>query len=157
MLTTLAQSSFSTWLLKSGSIWAYPTVLTLHTFGMMLLVGVASMVDLRILGFGRAIPLQSMDRLFRIVWSAFALNAVTGTMLFIASADTRGPDPVFWTKLAFVAIGLITAGMIRRANFSGNAEPVVISSATKRLALVSLFAWCAAITAGRLLAYTEGF
>lgn len=153
MLTSLAQSAFSTWLLSSNSIWAYPTVLTLHTFGMMVLVGAALMIDLRLLGFGRAIPLQSMDRLFRIMWAAFALNAVTGTMLFIADADKRGPELIFWTKLALVAVGLVTAVMIRRANFQGGAEPVIISGAAKRLAVVSLLAWSAAITAGRLLAY----
>ena len=77
MLTSMAQSAFSTWLLSSNSIWAYPTVLTLHTFGMMVLVGAALMIDLRLLGFAQAIPLQSMDRLFGIVWAAFALNALT--------------------------------------------------------------------------------
>src|SRR3954469_25649422 len=116
MLTSLSQSAFSTWLLGSNSIWAYPTVLTLHTFGMMVLVGSALMIDLRLLGFAQAIPLQSMDRLFRIVWAAFALNAVTGTMLFIADADKRAPELIFWTKLGLVAVGLITASMITRAN-----------------------------------------
>jgi hypothetical protein len=153
MLTSLAQSAFSTWLLSSNSIWAYPTVLTLHTFGMMVLVGAALMIDLRLLGFGLAIPLRSMDRLFGIVWAAFALNAVTGTMLFIADADKRGPSLFFWTKLAFVALGLTMTAMIRRRSFADGAEPVVISGASKRLAIISLLAWCAAITTGRLLAY----
>jgi len=153
MLTSLSQSAFSTWLLGSNSIWAYPTVLTLHTFGMMVLVGSALMIDLRLLGFGRAIPLQSIERLFRVMWGAFALNAVTGTMLFIADADKRGPDPVFWTKLALVALGLTTAVLIRRRNFQGAVEPVIVTSAARRLAVVSLLAWCGAITAGRLPAY----
>jgi hypothetical protein len=153
MLTAMAQSAFSTWLLSSNSIWAYPTVLTLHTFGMMVLVGAALMIDLRLLGFGLTIPLRSMDRLFNIVWAAFALNAVTGTMLFIADADKRGPSLFFWTKLAFVALGLVMTSMIRRRSFADGAEPVVISGASKRLAIISLLAWCAAITTGRLLAY----
>jgi hypothetical protein len=153
MLTSLEQSTFSTWLLSSNSIWAYPTVLTLHTFGMMVLVGAAMMIDLRLLGFGLGIPLQSMHRLFRIVWTAFALNAVTGTMLFIADADKRGPSLFFWTKLAFVALGLVMTTLIRRRNFADGAEAVVISGASKRLAVASLLAWCAAITTGRLLAY----
>jgi hypothetical protein len=153
MLTSLEQSAFSTWLLSSNSIWAYPTVLTLHTFGMMALVGSALMIDLRLLGFGRGIPLQSLDRLVRVMWCAFALNAVTGTMLFVADATKRGPSLIFWTKLSFVAVGLITAVLIRRRNFNNGSEPVVISGPAKRLAVVSLLTWCAAITAGRLLAY----
>ena len=78
MLTSLDAERVFHVALSSNSIWAYPTVLTLHTFGMMVLVGAALMIDLRLLGFGRGIPLQSMDRLFSVMWGAFALNAVTG-------------------------------------------------------------------------------
>lgn len=153
MLASLQETAFSTWLLSSNSIWVYPTVLTLHTFGMMVLVGAALMIDLRLLGFARAVPLQSLERLFRIMWGAFALNAFTGSMLFIADAVRRGPQLIFWTKLALVGIGLATAVMIKRGSFSEAAEPMIISGAAKRLAVVSLLAWSAAITAGRLLAY----
>ena len=95
MLSALEQSSFSLWLLGSNSIWAYPTVLTLHTFGMMVLVGAALMIDLRILGFARAVPIGSMTRLFKVMWWSFALNAFTGTMLFIADATKRGTSLFF--------------------------------------------------------------
>lgn len=103
-----------------------------------------------------AVGQQSMDRLFRVVWSAFALNAVTGTMLFIADAGKRAPQPIFWIKLTCVAIGLTTAVLIRRAHFDGCPEPGVIGRQARRLAVISLGAWCAAITAGRLLAYVGG-
>jgi len=43
--------------------------------------------------------------------------------------------------------------LIRRRVFDGTQEPLVISSAAKRLAVTSLLVWCAAVTAGRLLAY----
>jgi hypothetical protein len=32
------------------SIWGYPTVLTLHTMGLSVLVGASMMLDLRLLG-----------------------------------------------------------------------------------------------------------
>jgi hypothetical protein len=153
MLASLDQSAFSQWLLSSNSIWAYPTVLTLHTFGMMVLVGAALMVDLRLLGFGRAIPLGSMRRLFGVMWGAFWLNLVTGTMLFIADATKRATQPLFLVKLALVALGVVTIVMIKRSLFDGPAEPVVIDGSAKRLAVISLLVWCAAVTSGRLLAY----
>lgn len=153
MLASLDQSAFSTWLLSSNSIWAYPTVLTLHTFGMMVLVGAALMIDLRLLGFGRGIPLSSMERLFRVMWGAFWLNLITGTMLFIADASKRGTQPLFLIKLLLVASGIVTIVLIRRRVFDGTKEPLVISGAVKRLAVTSLLVWCAAVTAGRLLAY----
>src|SRR5499425_3361828 len=108
MLSALDQSAFSTWLLSSNSVWAYPTVLTLHTFGMMALVGAAMVIDLRLLGFGRSIPLQSMRRLFGIMWASFILNAVTGTLLFIAAATKRSAQPLFLVKLVLVGIGVAT-------------------------------------------------
>ena len=141
------------WLLSSNSIWAYPTVLTLHTFGMMVLVGAALMVDLRLLGFGRAIPISSMRNLFRIMWGAFWLNLVTGTMLFIADATKRATQPLFILKLALVAAGIVTIVLIKKNLFDGREEPIVVSGPAKRLAITSLLVWCAAITAGRLLAY----
>ena len=153
MLASLDQSAFSQWLLSSNSIWAYPTVLTLHTFGMMVLVGAALMVDLRLLGFARAIPLSSMGRLFGVMWGAFWLNLVTGTMLFIADATKRATQPLFIVKLSLVALGIVTIVLIKRSMFDGRQEPLVITGSARRLAIASLLLWCAAVTAGRLLAY----
>jgi len=153
MLAILDQSAFAQWLIGSNSIWAYPTTLTLHTFGMMVLVGAAMMIDLRLLGFARAIPVTSMRNMFRIMWAAFTLNLVTGTMLFVGDATKRASQPLFAVKLALVAIGIVTIVLIRRRVFDGRQEPIVIDGAVTRLAVVSLIVWCAAITAGRLLAY----
>jgi hypothetical protein len=119
---------------------------------MMVLVGSALMIDLRLLGFGRGIPLSSLERMFRVMWGAFWLNLATGTMLFIADASKRGTQPLFLIKLALVASGITTIVLLRRRVFVGS-EPLVISAAAKRLAVTSLLVWSAAVTAGRLLAY----
>jgi len=153
MLASLEGIAFSMWLLGSNSIWAYPTVLTLHTFGMMVLAGAAAMIDLRLLGFGRGIPLGSMNTLFSVIWGGLALNAVTGTMLFVADATKRGTSVIFLVKMLLIAVGVVTIVMIRRDLNRGNGEPVAVSGTAKLLAITSLLAWSAAITAGRLLAY----
>src|SRR5262245_38864781 len=153
MLSALDQSAFSTWLLSSNSIWAYPTVFTLHTFGMMVLVGSVLMIDLWLLGFGRGILLSSLEWLFRVMWGAFWLNLGTGTMLFIADASKRGTQPLFLIKLLLVGSGITTIVLLRRRVFDGTKELLVIMSAAKRLAVTSLLVWSAAVTAGRLLAY----
>jgi hypothetical protein len=153
MLASLEQSAFSTWLLGSNSIWAYPTVLTLHTLGMMVLAGAAAMIDLRLLGFGRGIPLGSIRTLFTVIWGGLILNAITGTMLFVADATKRGTSVIFLVKMLLIAVGVVTILMIKRDIYRGNAEPVTISSTAKLLAIGSLLAWAAAITTGRLLAY----
>jgi len=153
LLSSLEGSSFSMWLLGSNSIWAYPTVLTLHTFGMMVLVGASAMLDLRLLGFGRGIPLDSIKMLFRVMWAAFWLNAVTGSMLFAADATKRGTSVIFLVKLLFVAAGVITIVFIKREVYGKNPSPITVSGTAKRLAIASLLVWSAAISTGRLLAY----
>ena len=45
----LQNSAFTDWFLGSPSIWAYPTVLTLHTVGMAILVGASFVINLRVL------------------------------------------------------------------------------------------------------------
>jgi hypothetical protein len=46
---SLQNSAFTDWFLGSDSIWTYPTVLTLHTIGMAILVGASFVINLRIL------------------------------------------------------------------------------------------------------------
>jgi hypothetical protein len=153
LLSALDQSAFSKWLLSTESVWAYPTVLTLHTFGMMVAVGSASVISLRLLGFGGAIPLGSMRRMFSVIWAGLTLNAITGTMLFIANATQWATLPLFFLKLLLVAAALAIVVMIKRTLFGRGAEPANVNRGLKALALASLFAWGAAIVAGRLLAY----
>jgi hypothetical protein len=41
---------------ESDSVWAYPTVLMLHTVGLGWLVGLNTVVNLRLLGVGKRVP-----------------------------------------------------------------------------------------------------
>src|SRR6187397_1385362 len=105
MLASLEASPFSTWLRESPSVWAYPTVLTLHTIGLGVLVGANWMVDLRVLGFARAVPLPVLSRAFPIMWGGFWLNAITGVLLFVAD-PSKGTTTIFMWKLAIIALGV---------------------------------------------------
>lgn len=151
VLDWLETTGLSIWVREGESIWAFPTVLTLHTFGLALLVGANAIIDLRLLGIGRRIALAPLRSLFGIMWAGFWLNAVTGSLLFAADATTRGTSTFFFAKLVFVAIGVATMISIKRSVF--DAPPDAKAGSPKLLALVSLAAWTAAITTGRLLAY----
>lgn len=153
LLASIEGSAFSTWLRESDSIWAFPTVLTLHTLGMMVLAGASSALDLRLLGIGRGIPIGSLRVLFPLMWGGFWLNLVTGSLLFCAYATTLGTVAMFFAKLFFVAVGVVTIVLIRREVYGTDAEPPAVSGAARGLAIASMLVWVAAITAGRLLAY----
>ena len=152
MLASLEASSFSTWLRESPSIWAYPAVLTLHTVGLGVLVGANWMVDLRVLGFARAIPLGFLSRAFPIMWGGFWVNAVTGVLLFVAD-PTKGMKPIFAWKLAIIAVGVALVLLLKRKVYGRGAEMDGASFGVKTMAAVSLVIWIAAIGTGRWMAY----
>ena len=157
VLASLQASGFATWLRESESIWALPTVLTVHTIGLGILVGSAFAFDLRVLGMARSIPLVPLRTLFRVMWFGFWINAITGVALFVADASRKATSPTFLTKMTFVAIGVVTLVLIRRHVYGPGADPDRPSSTARLIALVSILAWSAAISAGRLLAYVVEF
>ena len=147
-LQRLQDSAFSMWVLGSDSIWSYPTILTLHTVGLAILVGAALVVDLRVLGVGGAVPLPAVARLYRFVWAGFVVNLASGIVLFVVQAADRAVQPVFYVKLAFILVAFILAlrvkGALTAADRTARARP---------LAALSLACWLAAIVTGRLMAY----
>lgn len=152
-LKALEDSGFSTWLKGSPSIWAYPTVLTLHTVGLGVLVGANWVLDLRLLGVARSIPLAALAKLFRVMWIGFWINAVSGVLLFAADATTKGTTWLFMLKLAFVAVGVIVIVLTRRSVYGQGIETPRVNTSAKLLAATSLIVWIAAIAAGRYMAY----
>ena len=152
-LTALETTGFATWLRESGSIWAYPTVLTLHTTGMGVLVGANWALDLRFLGVASSLPLSGLERLFRAMWIGFWVNFVTGVMLFAADATTKGTTNVFVIKLGLVIIAVIVAVLMKRSVYGGRDVPTVVPITGRLCAALSIVLWLGAITTGRLMAY----
>lgn len=146
----LENTQFSTWLRESNSIWAYPTVLTLHTVGLGILVGANAALDLRVLGWGQGIALADMRPLFRWMWIGFWINALSGVVLLAADASTKAAAPMFLIKLGLVGVGVVLMSMQRREVFAPSAA---ITPAARALAASSLTVWLVAIGAGRLMAY----
>ena len=153
LFLNLESSSLSTWLRESNTIWAYPMVLTLHTIGLALLVGANTTLDLRLLGFGRSIPMAVMEQSFRVMWIGFWTNAASGLLLFAADASTKGSTRLFAMKMGLVAVGVVVIIATRRVAFGKGANAMPVSGLAKGLAALSLVIWVAAITAGRLMAY----
>jgi hypothetical protein len=154
ILAGIEASALATWVRESGSIWAYPTVLFVHTLGLSLLVGANVALDLRLLGLGSGIPVSELGMAFPTMWTGFTLNAVSGVLLFIADATVKATQPVFMIKLALIFLGVLNIVMLRRRWMAGAVDPAgVATPRAKFLASTSLVIWAGAITAGRLMAY----
>jgi hypothetical protein len=82
---------------------------------------------------------------------AFALNATTGIMLFIADATTKSKQPVFYIKLTLIFIALLCTFATRRIVCDDSLD--VVPPSGPRFAVLSLLLWAGAIAAGRLMAY----
>ena len=130
-----------------------------------MLVGVLIIIDLRVLGLARSIPLLPTRRLMTIVWIAFAVNAISGTMLFAADAVKFAHSPTFQLKLSSIVIGVVLAALMsksvldpsstfERAEAGGVASSKLQSPVVaKSLAALSIVVWIAAIGLGRYMAY----
>ncbi len=153
-LKWLEDTGLSSWVRESPSIFAFPTVLLLHTIGMALCVGVNAGIDLRILGIAPGIKLAPLERLIPVLWLGFTINAITGTILVMQDASTKLRNPDFFAKMIFIAFALVILRKTQKRVFR---DPMIDQGASpsnaKVLAVLSLFFWLAAITAGRLLAY----
>ena len=153
-LQTIENLGFSQWVKQSGSLWAFPGILLMHTYGMAVLVGVIAGIDLKILGLLPALPLSPLRRFLPLVWAAFWVNAITGTMLLAADATTKLTNPDFGIKMLFIVLAVIAQILIQRRVFGDpeiDRRPFPVNA--KMLAAMLLVCWLGAITAGRLLAY----
>ena len=149
-------TALPTWVRESDSIWAYPTVLTLHTVGLAIVVGTSAVLNLRLIGAGGRLPPSRLRALFPALWVGFWINAITGSLLFAADAASKGSSRLFAAKLLFVAGAMVPMLVLERGRYyRADADLAIVSGTAKLLAAGSLGAWIAAITAGRLLAYVS--
>src|SRR5204863_8694247 len=113
VLNWLESTKFAVWLGESPSIWALPTVLTLHTIGMAVLVGASRVLDMRLLGVNRRVPLSAYRWVFPVVAIGLLVNVVTGVMLFIKNATKLGTAIPFLVKMVLIIAGVAVVAPLR--------------------------------------------
>ncbi|CAN5722280.1 hypothetical protein BH09PSE5_BH09PSE5_07560 [soil metagenome] len=132
-----------------SSPYAYPAAEVVHIVGFAVLVGSIFVVDLRLLGAGRALPLDALMR-HVLPWTIGSLLLVvpSGALLFIAHASELAGNPAFQWKLVALVLAGVNALMFHRAL---GRNP---TATRQRLAgALSIGSWLAVVTAGRLIAY----
>ena len=154
LLGSVEQWQLSQWVRDAPTIWAFATILFLHTLGMAIVAGGSAMLSLIVLGFWPAVPIKPFGRMFPLLWVAFAVNAVTGTMMLVADATNKLTSLDFYIKMALVFAGMFVLIRMRRQVFENpKLDDAPVSGNARLLAWAALACWFGAITAGRLLAY----
>jgi hypothetical protein len=153
VLSWLEGSQFSTWI--RDELWGWPLALTLHEFGTAVVVGLVLIIGLRLFGLFETIPVAALNRLFPVIWTAFALQLLTGFALWMTKPTQYVSDLAFTLKIAFVVVGVVLTlyfqGAIRREAAAWEATGV--SSRALRFVAVTLLVWCSVVVTGRLTAY----
>jgi len=84
--------------------WVWPASEALHFIGLWMILGIILIVNLRLLGFMRAVPYSALHRL--LPWAALGLliNVVTGMTFVTATPDQYGENISFLWKIIFLMI-----------------------------------------------------
>jgi hypothetical protein len=135
----------------------YPFLLTFHAIALALLAGILIVVDLRVLGVGRGVPLAPLRTLANLTWVAFWINLISGSVLFTSDAVKFYYSTNFRVKMLCIAAGLILTSMIKAQaltlDYDRRLQTAGPLTRVKAIAALSLLCWVGAIVSGRLMAY----
>jgi hypothetical protein len=138
-------------------LWLYPSVEIVHIVGIAVLVGSIAVLDLRLLGFSRSLPVRRLAA-HVLPWTlgSFALILPSGLAMFVAHAGDLMANPVFVLKICLILAAGTNAAVFHSAVFrsaSGWDVDVMPPMAARASAALSLLLWISVIACGRLLAY----
>lgn len=153
----LESTALSLWVRgETDATMAFPVIICLHALGMGFLAGIASMINLRILGVARQVPLVRLLAFLPVAWLALVVNVVSGVLLLIGYPTKALTNPVFYIKMLCIAVALWCLVRVRCGVLLATAPDQAARDVTVRaLAALATFLWVAAIVTGRLLAYTH--
>lgn len=149
-----------TWLgdFARDNAWFFTLGLILHFVGLCALLGTMLVIDLRVLGVARRMPVAGALSLLPLALAGFALNLLTGVVFFCFDPFGYWQNPAFKLKLLLiVAAGLnalFFAAVARRTGVLGvGHEPAAM---LKVSAALSLMLWFGTLLLGRLIVAFQG-
>jgi hypothetical protein len=154
-LIALEQTAMGRFIHESDSIWAFPFVLTVHTFGLCFIFGANTVVSMRLLGVASILPLKPLRRLFPYMWLGLILTILSGFAMAIAAATKRLFNPILLVKLVIIAVAVPIMWRMQKKVFD---DPLisenVVPPGAKAIAASQIIMWLIVMTAGRLIAYS---
>ena len=143
--------------------WMWPMCEILHFVGMALLIGMVGVLDLRLLGVARGLPVAQLQRL--IPWGIFGFVISLMTGIIFVSGDVSAPpidklnNLAFELKMLFMLLAGINVlafyvtGVSRAVDAVGPGDDAPLSA--KVIAAISLLLWIGVIYFGRMIMYQD--
>ena len=143
---------------RSLGVWSYGVINLVHILGIILLFGSILILDLRLLGAWRQIPLATPSQpTTRMAQIGFVLAVASGIpMLTVKTTDYIG-NPFLLIKFPAIALALLNVWLVHRSPaWRAHRLRDLTRPEQMRLAAgaaLSLTFWLTAITAGRMIGY----
>jgi hypothetical protein len=143
--------------------WVWPVCEIIHFFGMALLIGSVGLVDLRILGVAKGVPIKSLERFVPLGVIGFLLNLTTG-LIFVGGNPVGGPQEyltnlAFQIKMALIVIAGLNVIAFYVMGIARQADAVApdgsAPTSAKVVAGLSLLLWFGVILFGRFIMYND--
>ena len=136
--------------------WSWPALETFHFLGLCMLIGAILVMDLRLIGFQRVIPLKAVHGLMPVAIAGFTINLVTGLGFLFGDPVLYAINYAFWVKMALVLLaGVNFIWYLRKVEPSlATLGPHDATPMTAKFAgAASLVLWFGVLSYGRLLPY----
>ena len=135
---------------------AWPLCETLHFIGLALLIGAAGLIDLRLMGLMRGVPLSAVMQMRKWAALGVAINVVTGGLFFIGAPDQYIHNPAWKAKLLFLAVAIVNVAIFETTQ---GKRMLALSADTdtprsfKVAGAVSMASWFLVLYFGRMLPF----
>jgi hypothetical protein len=145
-------------LMREAGPWNYAVVNLTHVFGVAALFGSILVLDLRLLGLWRRVPIAPLASATVPVGKAgVAVALTTGVLLLATNGSEYIGNPFLLLKFPAIAAGLINVFVLSRtAAWKARGERELSRAEIRQLRVmggISLVSWVTAVTAGRMIAY----
>ncbi len=144
------------------SAWLYPAVQTAHLVGIALLFGSVAVLDVRLLGLWKKVPVKPLAAQV-LPWSAasFLLIVPSGFAMFVAHAGDLIGSGVFALKICLILAAGANAALFHAITMrtvdvwdSPEMRELRPPLSARLAGLFSLLLWISVIACGRLLSYS---
>jgi hypothetical protein len=137
----------------------FPLIESVHVISICLVVGSILVVDLRLLGLASiSRPVSRVTGgILLLTWSAFAVAAASGSLLFISNATKYLANGYFTTKIILIcAAGLNMAVFhaISAKDLPRWENEITLPLPTRLAGGLSILLWVSVVTCGRWIGFT---
>lgn len=129
--------------------WAYPVLEAVHILGIALLLGNLVLLEARVFGRARTLPIEPLARLsLSIALTGFTIAAITGLLMFSTQPAELLANRSFVAKML-----LLVAAGCNAAWFHGRRSLARLDGLARGQLLLSTLIWIAVVFCGRWIAY----